>query len=153
MSANPEACSVRRNHLPLRTTPGNPRSSGAPPPAHAADGTLTAPIDAIANPATTNTKSRFMAATLDRFRYLMRGWDGLEGRGHSVLDVGVEERGVVGGNDELDFAEHVERAAARHAVHRRDHRLPQVATLGSDVGSGVVEHERRAAAADHLLVV
>ena len=72
--------------------------------------------------------------------------DRLERRGHAVGDVRVEERRVLGGDDELDLAEHVERAAARHAVDRRDHRLPEVARLRADVVAGVVEHERRAAA-------
>ena len=76
--------------------------------------------------------------------------DRLERRGHAVRDVRVEERGVLGGDDELDLAEHVEGAAAGHAVHGRDHRLPEVAALRADVVAGVVEHERRAAGADDV---
>ena len=62
--------------------------------------------------------------------------DRLERGGHAVGDVRIEERRVVGGDDELDLAEHVERAAARHAVHGGDDRLPAVAALGSDVAAG-----------------
>ncbi len=76
-------------------------------------------------------------------RHDPRHVDRLERGRHAVGDVRVEERGVLGGDDELDLAEHVERAAAGHAVHRRDHRLPEVAALRADVVAGVVEHERR----------
>ena len=62
----------------------------------------------------------------------------------------VEERGVLGGNDELDLAEHVESAAAGDAVHGRDHRLPEIGALRADVVAGVVEHEGRAAGADDV---
>src|SRR5450631_4496765 len=72
--------------------------------------------------------------------------DRLERRGHPVGDVRVEERGVVGGDDELDFTEHVERAAAGHAVDRGNDRLPEVRALRPDVVAGIVEVERRAAA-------
>ena len=68
--------------------------------------------------------------------------DGLEGGGHAVGDVRVEEGRVVGGDDELDLAEHVERAAARHALHRRDDGLPAVHALRADVTARVVVHPR-----------
>jgi hypothetical protein len=57
--------------------------------------------------------------------------------------VGVEERGVLGGDDDVGLAEHVERPTARHAVDRGDDRLPEVVGLGVDVVAGVVVHERR----------
>src|SRR5262249_29358508 len=74
--------------------------------------------------------------------------DGLERRRHPVRHVWVEEGGVLGGDDELDLAQHVEGAAARDAVDGRDHGLPQVGALGTDVVAGIVEHERRAAGSD-----
>ena len=77
-------------------------------------------------------------------RHLLHDVDRLEHRRHAVGDVRVEERRVLGRDDELDLAEHVERAAARDAVHRRDHRLPQVARLRADLLAGIVEHPRRA---------
>ena len=67
----------------------------------------------------------------------------LEGGGHVEGEVGVEEGGVLGGDDEVDLAEHVEGAAAGDAVDGRDHRLPQVVALRPEVLAGVVEHERR----------
>ncbi len=76
-------------------------------------------------------------------RHLLKHMDGLKGRGHPVGDVRVEECGVFRRDDELHFAQHVERSAAGHAVHRGDHRLPQVARLGTNVGAGIIEHERR----------
>ena len=60
-------------------------------------------------------------------------WIGSKHRRHAVGDVRVEEGRVLGRDDELDLAEHVERAAAGHAVDRRDHRLPEVARLRADV--------------------
>ena len=59
-------------------------------------------------------------------RHLLQHVHRLEARRHAVRDVRVEERGRLGGDDELDLAEHVERAAAGHPVDRGDHRLPQV---------------------------
>src|SRR5205085_364595 len=41
-----------------------------------------------------------------------------------------------------DLAEHVERSAARHAVHGRDHGLPEIVRLRADVLSGIVEVPR-----------
>ena len=83
---------------------------------------------------------------ISRERHDPRHVDRLERRGHPVGDVRVEERRVLGRDDELGLAEHVERAAARHAVDRGDDRLPEVARLRADVVARVVEHERRAAA-------
>ena len=77
-------------------------------------------------------------------------WIGSNDGAHAVGDVRVEEGRVLGRDDELGLAEHVERAAAGHAVDRRDHRLPEVARLRADVVARVVEHERRAAAADDV---
>ena len=51
----------------------------------------------------------------------------------------IEERRVLGRDDDVGLAEHVERTTAGHAVHRRDHRLPQVVRLGADLGDGQVE--------------
>ena len=76
--------------------------------------------------------------------------DRLERGGHAVGDVRVEERRVLGRDDELGLAEHVERAAAGHAVDGRDDRLPEVARLRAEVVARVVEHERRAAGADDV---
>jgi hypothetical protein len=67
---------------------------------------------------------------------------GFEGGGHAVGDMGVEECGLLGGDDEVDFAEKVEGAAAGHTVDRPDDRLPQVARLRAEVLSWIVEHER-----------
>ena len=85
-------------------------------------------------------------------RHDPRHVDRLVRRGHPVGDVRVEERRVLRRDDELDLAEHVERAAARHAVDRRDDRLPEVVRLRPDVVARVVEHERRRARADDVVV-
>ena len=74
--------------------------------------------------------------------HLRQHLDRLEGGRHPVGDVRVEEDGVVAGDDELDLAEHVEGAAARHPLHGRDHRLPEVAALRADVAPWVVVHPR-----------
>src|SRR5207237_4561363 len=55
---------------------------------------------------------------------------------------GVEEVGVRGGEDDVDLPQQVEGAAARHAVHRRDHGLPQVVGLRADVLAGIVRVPR-----------
>ena len=73
-------------------------------------------------------------------RHLGEHLDRFEGRRHAVGDVRIEERGVFGGDDELDLAQHVEGTAARHSLHRGDHWLPAVARLRSDVASRVVVH-------------
>jgi hypothetical protein len=57
--------------------------------------------------------------------------------------VRVEERGVIGGDDEVDLAEQVERAAARHAVDRGDDRLPTAVGAGSEQPAGIVVGEGR----------
>ena len=55
----------------------------------------------------------------------------------------VEERGLLGGDDEVDLPQQVEGAAACHAVDGTDDRLPQVARLRAEVFTRIVEHEGR----------
>ena len=66
----------------------------------------------------------------------------LEHGRHAVGDVRVEERGVVGGHDDVGLAEQVEGAAAGHAVHRRDHRLPALVAAWAEPAAGVDVGER-----------
>jgi len=67
----------------------------------------------------------------------------LEARHHAVGDVGVEEGGVLRRDDDVGLPEHVEGAAAGHAVDRSHHRLPHVVLLRVDEDAGVVVHEGR----------
>ena len=76
-------------------------------------------------------------------RHLLQHVHRLEGGRHAVGHVRVEERRVFRGDDDVDLAQDVEGAAARHAVHGGDHRLPEVVRPRADVLARVVEHERR----------
>ena len=62
--------------------------------------------------------------------------------GHAEGEVGVEERGVLGGDDELHLAEQVEGARAGHAVDGGDDRLPAPVGLRAEPRPGVVPCER-----------
>ena len=53
--------------------------------------------------------------------------------------MGIEELGMVGGDDELRFAEHIEGPSAGDPVDRGNDRLPQIATLRADVPPRIVE--------------
>jgi len=46
--------------------------------------------------------------------------------------VGVEEGGVLGGEDHVGLAQEVERPSAGHAVDGGDHRLPEALALGAE---------------------
>ncbi len=63
---------------------------------------------------------------------------GLEHRRHAVGHVGVEERRVLRGDDEVRLPEKVEGAASRHPVHGGDDRLPQSLAARPDVLAGVL---------------
>jgi hypothetical protein len=56
--------------------------------------------------------------------------DRLERGGEPVADVRVEERGVVGAEDDVGLVEPIERAAGRHAVHRAHQGFPHLVELG-----------------------
>ena len=92
-------------------------------------------------------------------RHAVQHLDRLEHRRHAVGDVRVEERGVLGGDDDVDLAEQVERAAAGHAVHGRHHRLPALvgaraeAAAGVDVGERVERVLEAALVGRHLVAV
>jgi len=74
--------------------------------------------------------------------------DRLERRGHAVGDMGVEKGGVIGGNNEVHFAEEVEGSSARHTVDCGDHRLPEVIGFGADALARVVEVPGRVVAGE-----
>src|SRR3954449_769936 len=50
----------------------------------------------------------------------------------------VEERRIVGADDDVCLVEPVERAACDHAVYRADQWLPDLVLLGSERSPGVV---------------
>ena len=55
-----------------------------------------------------------------------------------VGDVRVEERGVVGADDDVGLVDEVEGARRAHALHRAHHRLPALLPLGAEQLAGVV---------------
>ena len=71
------------------------------------------------------------------------GKPGLESGDHAIAHVRVEEGGVLGGDDDVGLTEHVERAAAGHAVDGGDDGLPEVVLLRVDEHTRIVEHEGR----------
>ena len=83
-------------------------------------------------------------------RHDPRHVDRLERGRHAVRDVRVEERRVLGGDDELDLAEHVERAAAGMPFTAAITGFQRSHALRAEVVARVVEHERRAAGADDV---
>ena len=85
-------------------------------------------------------------------RHAVQHLDRLEHGRHPVGDVRVEERGVLGGDDDVDLAEQVEGAAAGHAVHGGHHRLPALVGPGPEAAAGVDVGERVERVLDAALV-
>ena len=81
-------------------------------------------------------------------RQLLQQVHRLETVDHAVRHVRIEEGRVLRRDDDVDLAEHVQGAATRHAVDRRDHRLPEIVLFGVDALARVVEHVRPAARPD-----
>ena len=76
-------------------------------------------------------------------RHLLEHLDGLVGGRHLEGHVRVEEGGAPLGDDEVALPEQVEGAAAGHAPHRGDDRLPQLVGLGPQSPTRVVEDPGR----------